>query len=149
MKKNIIFNKYYRNLRQNVFSKLDMKEFTKVYAKFKRLSIQYRLLKIATFLEKLHIPKVEILLFRFIFKLIDFIRWKVFDLIMLIINGRQFNLFGVTIFCGRQRFWKNNGNCRTTRTNKATISKSLDMYKYSLFKTRFAIGRLATIIRVT
>lgn len=102
MKKSMVFNKYYRNLRKNVFNTLDIKEFAEVYSKFKRLSIQYRLLKIAILLEKLHIPKVEILFFRFIFKLVDFIRWKIFDLIMLLINGKQFNLFGVTIFCGRQ-----------------------------------------------
>lgn len=125
MRKNIIFNKYYRNLRQNVFSKLDMKEFTKVYAKFKRLSIQYRLLKIATLLEKLHIPKVEILLFRFIFKLIDFIRWKLFDLIMFLINGRQFNLFGVTIFCGRQGSGKTIGIVEQLEQIKQQYPKAL------------------------
>lgn len=105
MKKNIIFNRYYRYLRSNVFQDLDIADFMEVYAKFKRLSMQYRILKIANFLERLTIPKVEVFIFRFLFKLIDFIRWKFYDLCILIINGRTFNLFGVTIFCGRQRLW--------------------------------------------
>lgn len=93
MKKNIIFNKYYRYLRNNVFQNLDISEFMEVYSKFKRLRIQYKILKFANFLERLNIPKVEIFLFRFIFKLIDFIRWKLYDLCILLINGRTFNLF--------------------------------------------------------
>ena len=59
-------------------------------------------MKIANFLERRNIPKVEVLILKFLFKLLDFIRWKLYDLLMLLINGRQFNLFGVTIFCGRQ-----------------------------------------------
>jgi len=95
MKKNIIFNKYYRYLRNNVFQDLEISEFIEVYTKFKRLSVQYKLLRFANFLERLNIPKVEVFLFRFIFKLIDFIRWKIYDLCILLINGRTFNLFGV------------------------------------------------------
>ena len=102
MKKNIVFNKYYRRLRRDVFPDLPLNEFKEVYANFKRLRIQYKLLKIANFLERRNIPKVEVLILKFLFKLLDFIRWKLYDLLMLLINGRQFNLFGVTIFCGRQ-----------------------------------------------
>ena len=102
MKKNIVFNKYYRRLRRDVFPDLPLNEFMEVYANFKRLRIQYKLLKIANFLERRNIPKVEVLILKFLFKLLDFIRWKLYDLLMLLINGRQFNLFGVTIFCGRQ-----------------------------------------------
>ncbi len=110
MKRNIILNKYYRNLRENVFDKLEIQEFLEVYTKFKRLKLQYRLLKVAEFLEQRKIRIIDVPIFRFITKLADFFRWKMYDLLMLIINGRQFNLFGVTIFCGRQRKWKNNGN---------------------------------------
>ena len=105
MKKNIIFNKYYRHLRNNVFPNLELSKFMEIYSRFKRLSIQYRFLKLANFLERKNIPKIEIPIFKFLFKLIDFIRWKIYDLFMFIINGKQFNLFGVTIFCGRQRKW--------------------------------------------
>ncbi len=110
MKRNIVFNKYYRNLRENVFDKLEIQEFLEVYTKFKRLKLQYRLLKVAEYLEKRKMPIIDVPIFSFITKLADFFRWKLYDLLMLLINGRQFNLFGVTIFCGRQRKWKNNGN---------------------------------------
>lgn len=109
LSKNIIFNKYYRKLRNNVFQDLELNEFMEVYSKFKRLKIQYRILQIANFLEKLIIPKLEVIFFRFIFKLIDFMRWKFYDLCMFLINGRTFNLFGVTIFCGRQGSGKTMG----------------------------------------
>ena len=32
----------------------------------------------------------------------DFLRWKFIDFLYFLINGRRFNLFGVTIFCGEQ-----------------------------------------------
>lgn len=102
MKKNIVLNKYYRDLRKNVFNDLEMQEFIQVYTKYKRLKFQYRLLQITNCLEKIEIPKVEIPIFRFIFKLIDFIHWKLYDFLMLLINGRVFNLYGVTCYCGRQ-----------------------------------------------
>lgn len=111
MKKNIILNKYYRNLRTNVFNDLDLNEFAEVYIKFKKLKFQYRLLRICEKLENVNIPVIEIPLFRFLSKFLDFIRWKIYDFIMLIINGRTFNLYGVTCYCGRQRWWKNNWNC--------------------------------------
>lgn len=110
MKKNVIFNKYYKHLRNNVFNDLELSEFLEVYTKFKRLKVQYKFLKIANFLEKRNIPKSEIPILCFVLKLLDFIRWKLYDLFMLLINGRQFNLFGVTIFCRSSRFRKNNRN---------------------------------------
>lgn len=102
MKKNVVFNKYYRNLRENVFEKLEIQEFAEVYIKFKKLKFQYKLLKIAELLEKLQIPIIDVPIIGFFIKLLDFIRWKIYDFLMLLINGKQFNLFGVTIFCGRQ-----------------------------------------------
>ena len=103
--KNIVFNKYYRRLRKGTFKDLEISKFMEVYTVFKRLKMQYRFLQIANFLEKTYIPVIEIPIFRFLSKLLDFIKWKLHDLFMLLINGRTFNLFGVTIFCGRQRFW--------------------------------------------
>lgn len=64
MKKNIILNKYYKKLRNNIFKDLEINEFIEVYAKFKRLNIQYRFLKIANFLEKINIPILEIPILR-------------------------------------------------------------------------------------
>lgn len=105
MKKDVIFNKYYMNLRTNIFSDLDLKEFTEVYVKYKKFNFQYKLLKICEKLEKINIPMIEIPIFRFFSKFLDFIRWKIYDFIMLIINGRTFDLYGVTCYCGRQRCW--------------------------------------------
>lgn len=102
MSKNIVFNKYYRRLRNNIFNNIDINEFMEIWSKFKRLKFQYKLLKIAEKLESINIGVIEIPILRFFSKLIDFIRWKLYDLLMLIINGQKFNLFGVTIFCGRQ-----------------------------------------------
>lgn len=102
MSKNIIFNKYYRDLRTNIFDKLDFNEFMEVYAKFKRLDFQYKLLKICNKLESYDIPVIEIPVLRFFSKLLDFMRWKFYDFLMLLINGRKFDLYGLTIFCGRQ-----------------------------------------------
>jgi len=102
MSKNIIFNKYYRNLRNNIFDRLEFNEFMEVYAKFKRLNFQYKLLKICNKLESYDIPVIEIPILRFLSKLLDFMRWKFYDFLMLLINGRKFDLYGLTIFCGRQ-----------------------------------------------
>lgn len=102
MSKNIIFNKYYRNLRNNIFDRLEFNEFMEVYAKFKRLNFQYKLLKICNKLESYDIPLIEIPILRFFSKLLDFMRWKFYDFLMLLINGRKFDLYGLTIFCGRQ-----------------------------------------------
>lgn len=100
--KNVVLNKYYRNLRENVFDKLEVQEFIEVYTKFKKLNIQYKLLNVAIFFESLNIIQIEIPIFKFLTMLIDFIRWKIYDLLMFLINGRVFNLYGVTCYCGRQ-----------------------------------------------
>lgn len=73
MKKNIVFNKYYKNLRENVFSKLEIEEFMNIYLKFKRLNIQHKILKIANFLEKLTIPTIDIPIIRFHYKISKFL----------------------------------------------------------------------------
>lgn len=102
MNKNVVLNKYYKYLRQNIFKDLEISEFMGVFNKFMRLSRQYRILQFANFLEKLNVPKIEIPIFRFISMFLDFLRWKVYDLLLHIINGRKFNLYGVTCYCGRQ-----------------------------------------------
>lgn len=125
MKKNVVLNRYYRNLRNNVFEDLEITEFLEVYTKFKRLKMQYKFLQIANVLEKISIPTVEIPIFRFFIKLINFIRWKLYDLFMLLINGRQFNLFGVTIFCGRQGSGKTMGIVEELERVRQTFPKAL------------------------
>lgn len=105
MKKNIILNKYYKNLRNNIFQDLEINDFLEIYTKHKKLSIQYKLLKICCFLEKIKIRKSNVPLLRFFTMILDFIRWKFYDILISIINGKTFNLYGVTCYCGRQRKW--------------------------------------------
>ena len=125
MKKNIILNKYYRELRNNIFKSLEIPEFMEVYAKFKRLQIQYRVLQIANILESINISNIEMPVFGFIIKLLNFIRWKLYDLCLILINGRTFNLFGVTIFCGRQGSGKTIGIVEELERIKNTFPKAL------------------------
>lgn len=102
MKKNVVLNKYYRNLRNNVFSNLELDEFLEIFSKFRRLTIQYKLLQFANFLENINIPKFNLPFVKFTFMLLDLFRWKIYDIILSLINGRSFNLYGVTCYCGRQ-----------------------------------------------
>lgn len=98
----IVLNKYYRYFRQTVFSDLELSEYLEVFSKFKRLNFQFHCLKIAKFIEKLSIPLIEFPILRFFLKLLDFIRWKIYDFFIFLIQGTRFNHFGLTIFCGRQ-----------------------------------------------
>ena len=100
--RNITLNKYYRNLRKNVFSDLSIEEFTEVFCKFKKLKFDYKLLQICKKIEKIKIPRIEIPVLRFFSMLIDLIRWLVYDLLWTIINGKVFKPYGLTCFVGRQ-----------------------------------------------
>lgn len=100
--RNITLNKYYRNLRKNVFSDLSIEEFTEVFCKFKKLKFDYKLLQICKKIEKIKIPRIEIPILRFFSMLIDLIRWLVYDLLWTIINGKVFKPYGLTCFVGRQ-----------------------------------------------
>ena len=42
MSKNIVFNKYYKKLRNNVFNDIDINEFMEIWTKFKRLKFQMK-----------------------------------------------------------------------------------------------------------
>lgn len=69
MKKNIVLNKYYKNLRENIFEKLEIQEFFEVYSKFKKLNIQYKLLRIAEFFERICIPSIDVPVLRIFHKI--------------------------------------------------------------------------------
>lgn len=101
-KKNMVLNKYYKNLRKNVFSNLSIEEFTDVFYKFKKLKFDYKLLKVCKKIEKINIPRIEIPIFRFFSMLLDLIRWLIYDLLYTIINGKVFKPYGLTCFVGRQ-----------------------------------------------
>lgn len=96
-----MFNKYYKNLR-GYFADIEISEFLEIWNNFSRLNIQYQFLKIANFFERLEIKKIEIPVLRFFTMFTDFFRWKIHDLFMALINGKKFNLYGVTCYCGRQ-----------------------------------------------
>ena len=96
-----IFNKYYRNLRSQ-FNDVEISEFMEIWNKYCKLNLQYKFLKIANFFERLNIKIIDIPILKFITMFIDFLRWKIYDLFLLLINGRKFNLYGVTCYCGRQ-----------------------------------------------
>lgn len=95
------YNRYYRKLRQE-YIEMEIKEFMKLFSNYKRLSWQYKILCIAKFLEKINIHTIDIPILRFLCKFIDFTRWKIYDLLLMFINGRVFNLYGVSCYCGRQ-----------------------------------------------
>lgn len=100
--KNITLNKYYRHLRNDVFQNLSIEEFSEVFEKFKKLKFDYKLLQICNKIEKIHIPRIEMPILRFLSMFIDFTRWLVYDLFWTIINGRIFKPYGLTCFVGRQ-----------------------------------------------
>lgn len=100
--KNITLNKYYRHLRNDVFQNLSIEEFSEVFEKFKKLKFDYKLLQICNKIEKIHIPRIEMPILRFLSMFIDFTRWLVYDLLWTIINGRIFKPYGLTCFVGRQ-----------------------------------------------
>ena len=102
MSKNIVFNKYYRHLRKDMFSDLSVEEFTDVFEKFKKLKFDYQLLKICNFVERINIPRIEIPILRFFSMFLDFLRWLLYDLFYTIINGKVFKPYGLTCFVGRQ-----------------------------------------------
>ena len=101
-KKDITLNKYYKNLRKNVFNDLPIEEFMEIFQKFKKLKFDYKLLKICNKIERINIPRIELPIFRFFSMLLDLIRWLVYDLLYTIINGKVFKPYGLTCFVGRQ-----------------------------------------------
>ena len=101
-KKDITLNKYYKNLRKNVFSNLSLDEFLEVFEKFKKLKFDYKLLKLCNLIEKINIHRIEFPILRFFSMLIDLLRWLVYDLLWTIINGKVFKPYGLTCFVGRQ-----------------------------------------------
>jgi len=101
-KKDITLNKYYKNLRKNVFEDIPIEEYMEVFRKFKKLKFDYKLLQICRKIERIKVPRIEIPILRFFSMLLDFIRWLIYDLLWTIINGKVFKPYGLTCFVGRQ-----------------------------------------------
>ena len=128
--RNIILNKYYRNLRKNVFQDLNIDEFMEVFAKFKKLKCDYKLLKICEKVEKINIPRIEIPILRFISMVVDTIRWMIYDILWTIINGKVFKPYGLTCFVGRQGGGK-------TISMVEYLDKMKELYPESIIITNF------------
>lgn len=94
--------KIFRKLRDEIFNNIAFDEFIKVYSNYMRLNKQYRILQLETKLERIKMPKSEIPILKFFLMLLDLFRWKICDFLLFLINGRQFNRYGLTVFCGRQ-----------------------------------------------
>lgn len=103
LKKDVTLNKYYKELRNNVFENLSIEEFMEVFSKFKKLKFDYKLLQICKRIEKIHIPRIEIPILRFFSMLLDLIRWIIYDLLWTIINGKVFKPYRTYLFCGKTR----------------------------------------------
>ena len=101
MKHEILKDKELMKIRQNISEQLTEDETIEICEKYKKLKKQYTLLKISKKLERIKIPKIDIIFLRFITMFLDFIHWKIYDLIILLIQGKKFNFYGVTCFCGK------------------------------------------------
>ena len=128
--RDINLNKYYKNLRKNVFSDLPIEEYIEVFEKFKKLKFDYKLLKICNKIEKINIPRIEIPILRFFSMLLDLIRWLVYDLLFTIINGKVFKPYGLTCFVGRQGGGK-------TISMVEYLDKMKDIYPDAIVVTNF------------
>lgn len=101
MSRNVTKNRTFRKLRQN-FQDLEISDFVNVFENYCRLKKQYKIMQICKFIEKINIPVVPIPILRFFSMLLDFIRWVIYDILITIVNGKNFSLYGLTIYCGRQ-----------------------------------------------
>lgn len=138
MKHNFCKKKEYVKLRLE-YSGMELEEFEEIADKYHRLKIQFYAYKFADKLASFNIPKIEIIFLRFLSMLIDFIRWKIYDIIILLIEGKKFSLYGVSCYCGRQGSGKTIGVVREverlkTRFPEAIVCTNIDytMQDYKL-----------------
>lgn len=122
-RRDITINKYYKYLRKEVFSNLDIEEFMSIFERFKKLKFDYRLLQICKKIEKIKIPKIEIPIFRFFSMFLDFMRWLIYDLLWTIINGKVFKPYRSYLFCRSTRWRKNYQYGRVFRQNERIIPR--------------------------
>lgn len=96
-------NKKLYNICRNIcpydYDELDIYEFSLFYRKLK---FQYKVLRLINRISSIQIKKIDFPFLKFCLMFFDFLRWKFVDFLYFLINGRRFNLFGVTIFCGEQ-----------------------------------------------
>lgn len=122
---NLLFKSFeYKHLRLQYpeYEEFHFLDIWDLHKKFKR---QLRIFKLAQKIEKIKIPLIDIFLIRFFCKLLDFFHWKLYDFLILLISGRKFELFGVTVFCGRQGSGKTIGVVREVERLKENFPKAI------------------------
>lgn len=87
---------------RDIFRDLDDLDFLDVWDIYIHLRLQYKFYKIYNFFANKNVYIIDFPILHLLTKFIDFFRWKICDFFKLLITGKQFNLFGVSIFCGRQ-----------------------------------------------
>ena len=125
MKHEILKDKELMKIRQNIIEQLTEDETIEICEKYKKLKKQYMLLKISKKFERIKIPKIDIIFLRFITMFLDFIHWKIYDLIILLIQGKKFNFYGVTCFCGKQGSGKTIGVVREIEKIKSLYPNAI------------------------
>lgn len=119
MKHELLKNKELMKIRKDITKFLTEEETEEICDKYLNLKKQYKLLQIAKRLEHVKIPKIDIFFLRFITMFLDFLHWKIYDFIILLIEGKKFNFYGVTCFCGKQGSGKTIGVVREIEKIKA------------------------------
>lgn len=128
-----VLNKYYRNLRKRYIN-MSIEDFNELYRLYIRLSKEYKILKIVNKLKSINIKYFNFPIFKFCGLFLDFVRWKIVDFLMLLINGKDFNLYGVTIFCGRQGGGKTMSMCEYLERIKKRYNDCLIVTNFGYLK---------------
>ena len=114
----------YKYLRKQ-YSDLEEFHFLDIWEMNKRFNLQNKIFQFAKKIENIKIPYIDIFLIRFFCKLIDFLHWKIYDFLIFLIQGYQFNLFGVTCYCGKQGSGKTIGVIREVERLKEQFPKAI------------------------
>lgn len=132
----------------DIFGVLPTSEFEIVLDNYNRLNRQYKILVLAQKIEKLNIKKIDVIFFRFLSMFLDFLRWKFYDFLILLIEGRKFNLYGVTCFCGRQGSGKTLGVVETLEKIKEKYPECIIGTNINYIKQDFALTSWLQLLEV-
>lgn len=122
-----------------LFDDLDELDFIDLYEKYKRLKMQYRLYEFYNYLASKEIKIFSFPILHFLSKFVDFLRWKFCDFVYMFINGKEFNLFGVTIFCGRQGSGKTISMVEMLNRIKKEFPDCIIVSNFGYFQQDFAL----------
>lgn len=125
MRRDLMNDRDFKKVRLDIYTDFSEEDCQELYSKLIKLRRQYKLFKISKFIENIYIPVINIFFIHFIFMLLDFLRWKFYDLLIFLINGKKFNFFGVSCFCGRQGSGKTIGVVREVERIKAAYPECI------------------------